>query len=105
MPGFFLVIIFWGISFSEWLTISIIADPATIASYHFDSDAMIGEGGQHYRTANTYATFALLAWVLMVPAGLAFIQASRRRTLIRTVLAYGILVSVIWVALPLLNSL
>lgn len=104
LPGIFLVVSFWSLFFSEWLRVSIIADPATIASYHFGSEAMIGEGGQHYRTAGTYATSALLACVLMVPASIAFIQAGRKRTPIRTLLAYGIL-SVTCAMLPLLNSL
>ncbi|QNH61453.1 hypothetical protein [Hymenobacter sediminicola] len=104
LPGIFLFLSFWSLFFSEWLTIGIIADPATIGSYSFGSEAMLAEGGQHYRTANTYATSALLAWVLLLPAGLAFVQAMRRRTPVRALLAYGIL-SVTLTVLPLLNSL
>ena len=45
--------------FHEWWLVGYLADPETLANYHFGSEAMVGIGGPHYRTAEIYASAAL----------------------------------------------
>jgi hypothetical protein len=47
------------LAISEWWRIAVVADPNNIAGYNFGSDAMMGNGGWHYASANVYAWSAL----------------------------------------------
>ena len=59
---------------SEWWQIAIVADPNNLASYHFGSDVMMGNGSWHYASASVYAwsalvegfIFATALWLLVI---------------------------------------
>jgi hypothetical protein len=53
---------------SEWWQIAIVADPNNIASYHFRSEGMMGNGGWHYASANVYAWSALVEGFIFATA-------------------------------------
>ncbi|WP_460612771.1 hypothetical protein [Hymenobacter seoulensis] len=105
LPGTFLATLIWAMSFSEWFTIAVIADPKTIASYSFGSEAMVGEGGNHYRSAQSYTASALLGWLLLMAPCIAFILAIIKRTAVRATIAYGLLLFLVCVVLPVLRLL
>jgi hypothetical protein len=54
----------------EFWVVGIIADPETVASYHFGSEAMMYHGGKHYGSATAYSVACLTATFLAL-AGLA----------------------------------
>jgi hypothetical protein len=65
----------------EALSLGPLATPELIGSYHFGSEAMVGNGGQKYRTRELYVASTFLAGVLLLAcpalAVLAAIRSSR----------------------------
>lgn len=51
----------------EYWKVAVIADPEVVAGYHFGAEAMLGEGGAHYRSAEDYAAACLAAALLALP--------------------------------------
>ncbi|UOQ55193.1 hypothetical protein [Hymenobacter cellulosivorans] len=92
LPGLLLMGFLLFAYFYEWLTVGIIQDPATIASYPFGSEEAMSAGGWYYRDAPTYAQQTLVAFLVLLPSCAAFGQAIRHRSWTWVVLAYGIFV-------------
>ena len=88
VPGAVLTALLVAIAAREWYLIGVVADPATIAKYHFGSEAMVGAGGEHYRSAAVYARSALLEALLGLPVLAAFLLALYRRSLRLAVFLY-----------------
>ena len=63
---------------SEWWHVAIVADPNTISSYHFGSEAMMGHGGWHYASAKIYAWSALAEAFIFAAALWLLVTAWRR---------------------------
>jgi hypothetical protein len=64
----------------EWWLVGVVADPNTLSSYHFGSEAMLGEGGSHYLTAETYSASALQHGIAYVLLAFGFGLAAFRRS-------------------------
>ncbi|GAB2958383.1 hypothetical protein GCM10027048_26670 [Hymenobacter coalescens] len=91
LPGLVLTLLLAAVCWYEWLVIGVVANPATIRSYMFGSEAMVGEGGPHYATAEQYARTALREALLLTLGAGAFGLALKRRTALAAVAAYGCL--------------
>lgn len=73
----------------EWLSIGILSDQEKIESYMFGSAAMMGNGGENYASAETYAASALQSVVLTLPILLLFGLALKKQTRFYRLLAYA----------------
>jgi hypothetical protein len=73
-----LAAIYGAISLWEWWSIGVVADPATIAGYHFGSESMVAHGGAKYSSAAAYARSSLVnsagAGALAACLGIAYIS-------------------------------
>ncbi len=67
-----------------------IADPLTIDSYYFGSEAMMGYGGWHYATAGTYATTALIQGSIFLFSLFFFVIALKKKLFRYSLIAIGI---------------
>lgn len=64
----------------EWWLIGYVGDPQIIASYHFGSEAMVGNGGPPYKSAEVYAESALWEAGIMTMVALLFLAAGWLRS-------------------------
>jgi hypothetical protein len=74
---------------SEFLLIVVIANPKTVAAYHFGSEAMRSHGGWRYATAGIYAWSSLFEAILLLSVAALFAVAARRRSIRSTVIGYA----------------
>lgn len=88
VPGAVLMAVVMVFSAFEWYRVCLRADPSVIADYHFGSESMVGEGGDHYRSAETYCRSTLLSTLGCMPFLAAFLAAMYRRSLRLTVVSY-----------------
>src|SRR5438876_5820756 len=64
----------------EALRLGPLADPSLVASYHFGSEAMVGNGGWSYISRSTYVlSSAVESAVLILSAAALAMSLSRRR--------------------------
>ncbi|WP_375416602.1 hypothetical protein [uncultured Hymenobacter sp.] len=82
--GFVFTISLW-----EWLTIGVIKDKAKIQDYHFGTEVMMSEGGQHYASAEVYAQSTFETAIITLPILLLFILAIKKPIRMHQVLAVG----------------
>ena len=61
----FCVLLAW-VHFSEWYEIGYIKNEEVIKEYHFGSEAMVGNGGSHYKSAESYAKNSLIYGLIAV---------------------------------------
>ncbi|HEX9950820.1 MAG TPA: hypothetical protein VGB53_03560 [Rubricoccaceae bacterium] len=78
-PGLFIVLLFGALCLSEWYKIGIEANPETIEGYHFGAEVMIENGGEKYRSAETYASASLTRGLLALGVAVVFSVAVARR--------------------------
>ncbi len=88
-PGLFFALLTSVITFNEWIQIGIIADEEMIESYHFGSEAMIGAGGEKYRSADAYA-FSSAKWSLISLTSLILYALGLKKKK-RTIIGFGYL--------------
>ena len=90
VPGMIISGLLAALFLNEWFTISVIADPEMINSYDFGSEAMVGNSGWHYRTAELYSRTALIeALIALVVTGM-FLFAAIRKSKQEVAVAYGL---------------
>ena len=99
VPGLFVVLLFAAAILNEWYTIGVEADPATIESYYFGSEAMIGHGGDHYRSAQAYASRSLTAGLAALTVAAVFAFGLARRSGAAVAVGYAVAVGVLVVGL------
>ena len=95
VPGLFAVLLFASFLLTEWYAIGVEADPSTIEAYHFGSEAMIGHGGDHYRSAEAYANRMLLGALATLAVAGFFLFALVRRSGVAVVAGYSIVLAVL----------
>ena len=81
--------------FREWWLVGYVADPETIASYRFGSEAMVSHGGAKYRSAGAYATSALRVTVVCALLAGVFFAVSRLKSWRAVISAYVLLAVVV----------
>ena len=91
-PGLAVAALLAVVFLSEWVRVAVIADSATVESYHFGSEAMVGHGGWPYRTAALYARTSLVGGLVALVVTGAFVVAVVRRSRVLALVAYGLLV-------------
>ena len=81
----------------EWLTIGVFPDKEKITDYMFGSASMLGEGGPHYASAETYAHAMLLGAASGLPFIILFALAIRKNNKFYRLLAWSAsLLSIAW---------
>lgn len=91
IPGLLFAGLWTLLFFVEWYKIGVIANPATIESYHFGSDPMVGYGGDHYRSAELYARTALIEGICALAMAGVFVLVLVRRSSWLLIAAYSLL--------------
>src|SRR5262245_28156782 len=87
LPGLVFVVLGAVVTGSEALKLGPLADAATIESYHFGSEAMVGHGGWPYESRTAYVVSSAVEFFgLSGCAGLLAFGALRRRP---TLIALG----------------
>lgn len=99
VPGLFVVLLFVAFSLSEWYTIGVEADPATIESYYFGSEPMVGYGGDHYRSAEAYASRSLAGGLAALAVAAVFAFGLIRRSGAAVAVGYAAVAGVLVVGL------
>ena len=95
VPGLLVVLLFAAFSLGEWYTIGVEADPATIESYYFGSEPMVGYGGDHYRSAEAYASRSLTAGLAALVVAAVFVFGLVRRSGAAVAIGYVVVVGVL----------
>ena len=104
VPGFIFVALLFVVTFSEWVTIGLLKDPAVIAQYPFGSEEAMSDGGWYYKNAELYARQMLIDWVIFLLVLGVFGWAGLRRSGQRIATAYALLVLTILLS-NLINQL
>ena len=60
LPGALALLLFVAFGFQDFWAIGVVADPAVVERYNFGAEAMIAQGGDKYRSANSYAVASLV---------------------------------------------
>ncbi len=79
----------------EALRVGPLGDGDLVASYHFGSESMVGNGGWHYLSRSTYVTASALEGVALLVSAAVLAVALRRRRASWVVCGYIGLVLVI----------
>ena len=95
VPGLFAVLLLTAISLSEWYAVGVEADPAVIERYHFGSEAMLGHGGEAYRSPEAYARNALTRGLVTIGIASVFIVAMVRKSGLTVIAGYILIVAAI----------
>ena len=81
----------------EWLTIRVFPDEKKVADYMFSSESMLGEGGPHYASAETYANTVWLGATWALPFAILFTLAIKKNNKFYLFLAWSAsLLSIAW---------
>lgn len=96
LPGLTLTLLLLAVDFSEWVTIGLLADSATIAGYPFGSEEAMSDGAWYYQTPALYAHHMLIGWVLLAPVCLVFAVAALWRARKLVLLAYALLAAILY---------
>ncbi|WP_412062620.1 hypothetical protein [Rubrivirga sp. IMCC45206] len=99
VPGLFAVLLFAAAFLSEWHAVGVEADPATVEAYHFGSEAMVGHGGDHYRTAEAYASRMLTGGLAALGVAGVLVFGLVRRSGIAVATGYVVVAAVLIVGL------
>ena len=99
VPGLFVVLLFAAAILNEWYTVGVEADPATIESYYFGSEPMVGYGGDHYRSAEAYARRSLTIGLAALAVAAVFAFGLVRRSGVAVAAGYAVVAGVLIVGL------
>lgn len=81
---------------SEALHVGPLAGPGVVESYHFGSDAMVGEGGWRYMSRAVYVRSTAIEGICLVLGAAPFMVALVRRRLVWAVGGYmGLLLVIV----------
>ena len=99
VPGLFVVLLFAAAILDEWYTVGVQADPAKVEAYHFGSEAMVGHGGDHYRSAEAYASWSLMGGLAALVVATVFVFGLVRRNGAAVAVGYAVVAGALAVGL------
>jgi hypothetical protein len=100
IPGMAILGLFIVYGVQDYWVIGVIKDPAIIEQYHFGSEAMIGNGGDKYRSAEAYALSSLVVGLVAIAAlatSLYFLFKAQSFPLVKSYIAVIVSVVLIFV--------
>ena len=96
VPGFLFCLAAGVAGGSEAVHLGLVADPAAVESYHFGSEAMLGEGGWWFQSRLTYVLESIGLTLFSVLALWLFIRGVRTVRLFPIGAGYAVVCLLLW---------